>query len=727
MELAKLNVLITADLSTLEKNLDAASKKIKTAADNMTSVGKKLAIGVSLPLAGLGVAAVKSATEMDSLMRGLTAVAGSAEAAGAQFEQLKEVAKLPGLGLEEAVQGSINLQAAGFSADQAKGALMAFGNALATVGKGKADLEGVITALSQIASKGTISAEEINQIAERVPQIREVMKNAFGTANTEELQKMEISATDFVDKITAELGKLPAVTVGPQNAFENLGDTLLQLAVAFGDVLLPVIIPIIDHISSLATWLTNLNPVAQGAIAIFSGLAIAAGPILVALGSMAGALTVLLPLFGTTLPAAIGVILPFLGPAGLIAGGLIALGVIWLKWGDNIKALVAAVVDAVVAWAKGVAEKFEWLTGPLGELAKSFGAMVGAITEFVGNLAKFIFDKVVAVNKAVFEWLVDKLAPVASRIMEILRPVIEFVGNMKDRIVETVKTMVDLIFHHMVERFTAIVDGIKAKIDAVTGFFQHMSDVLVGHSIVTDMVTMIQEQFAAMGTGMVNTTKDAVTDTQTEFGKLSGTLTGIADSEFFGESGVGGLMGSLEKLKKDLPAGVADLVDKVADKWSGITDTLKLPFGQSITQVLTDWKTFAVNFVNVMKQIWDGVKKFIDKLTKFFSSLQYASVYGGNGGYGTGVLGTGSVYGGGPHRSMAPSPTSFNSAPMGAGVSVAGSPATTVMLTQEFHGPTDPAAVSQAAQDGTTRALDRSLGVEALRRSRIKGVGTVER
>src|SRR5690606_26404524 len=118
----------------------------------------------------------------------------------------------------EAIQGSVNLQAAGFSADLARRSLMAFGNALATVGKGKADLDGVGLALSQIASKGKISAEEINQLSERVPQIRVAMKAAFGTSDTEQLQKMGIDATQFVEGVVAQLEKLPAVTGGINNA-----------------------------------------------------------------------------------------------------------------------------------------------------------------------------------------------------------------------------------------------------------------------------------------------------------------------------------------------------------------------------------------------------------------------------------------------------------------------------------------------------------------------------
>ena len=119
----------------------------------------------------------------------MRAVTGSASLAAEELKKLEKTAELPGLGFEQAVQGSINLQAASFSADEARQTLEGFGNALATVGGGKADLDGVVRALTQIAAKGKVTAQEINQLAERLPQIREIMKEAFGTSNTEELQK----------------------------------------------------------------------------------------------------------------------------------------------------------------------------------------------------------------------------------------------------------------------------------------------------------------------------------------------------------------------------------------------------------------------------------------------------------------------------------------------------------------------------------------------------------
>lgn len=264
------------DFDKLGNDLSRRADRIKTdLGQKFGELGRSLTIGLTGPIVALGTAAIKAATDMDSLKRGLRSVAGSSEETERQLARLREVAKLPGLGFSEAIAGSTRLQAAGLSAQQAEAALTGFGNALASVGRGKAELDGVITALSQIQSKGVISAEEINQIAERVPQIRKIMVDAFGTANTEILQKAKITSEEFINAVSTSLNKLPKVVGGAQNSFENFSDSAKRALSAIGDVLLPAVTRALDKIApileNIAKWFKDLSPAAQTA---FGGLAL---------------------------------------------------------------------------------------------------------------------------------------------------------------------------------------------------------------------------------------------------------------------------------------------------------------------------------------------------------------------------------------------------------------------------------------------------------------------
>lgn len=311
-------------IDRLEKNLaeagrkfDDLGRKIEARGKRMSaeltatmgSLGRSLTVGLTAPILGLGTAAVKAAVDMDSLKRGLRAVAGSSQETERQLVRLKEVAKLPGLGFQEAVRGSVNLQAAGLSARTAERALMGFGNALATVGKGKAELDGVIVALSQIQSKGKVSAEEINQLAERVPQIRKVMQEAFGTADTELLQKAKIGSKEFIETITSALEKLPKVTGGAQNAFENFSDSANRALTAIGNTLLPMVTRALEKLTPtlerIAENFGKLPAAAKTGLGVLFTTGAVVGPALLGLSALLGAidkikvaLPALIPLIG---------------------------------------------------------------------------------------------------------------------------------------------------------------------------------------------------------------------------------------------------------------------------------------------------------------------------------------------------------------------------------------------------------------------------------------------
>lgn len=282
----ELIVKVTAESSEFTRGLAAAQRQALNLSEKFGAIGETLTRSVTLPLGALGGFALRSAAQFDSLTRGLTAVAGSSTEAAKQMERLKKVAELPGLGFREAVQGSINLQAAGFSAQTAERALKAFGNALATVGKGRAELDGVITALSQIQSKGKVSAEEINQLAERLPQIRGVLKEAFGTADTEVIQKLGISVDEFIQRTISGFEKLPKATGGLANSFENLRDRAEQALGQIGNALAPAAesgVRILERLATTAeqaakAFITLPEPIKDVAIAI-AGLAFAAAPV----------------------------------------------------------------------------------------------------------------------------------------------------------------------------------------------------------------------------------------------------------------------------------------------------------------------------------------------------------------------------------------------------------------------------------------------------------------
>ena len=263
-------------LGKLEGRLSGfASRMDRTLAGIGKNIG--LAGAFNLPVvARFGGELVQAAAKMEGYRAALTAVTKDTVPLEAQLTRLRELAKSPGLSFDEALKGSVRLQATGLSAKNSEMVLREMANALRAVGGSASQLDGITLALSQIQAKGKVSAEEINQIAERMPQIRAVMKTAFGTADTEALQKMGLSSERFILGITQELAKAPRVMSGANSAIEQLVDNFEQMKAAAGEPLAQAIVPIIKDMTKavvenapemkkMAEEIIRLAPVAFGA------------------------------------------------------------------------------------------------------------------------------------------------------------------------------------------------------------------------------------------------------------------------------------------------------------------------------------------------------------------------------------------------------------------------------------------------------------------------------
>jgi Sec-independent protein translocase protein TatA len=273
--LAQANVEITARTGKYKASIagvrrqtegfgKSATKSLRNVTLGLTALGAAAtvaaaAVGVKLSRALIraGRESVLTAVKYDKLTRGLTAVAGSSEEAQRQLDRLARVAELPGLSFQQAIQGSINLQAAGLSAELSERALKAFGNALVTVGKGSEDLGGVNLALTQIANKTSGFGQDIRQLQERLPQMQTALRNAF---DGKPLEDLEITGKELVAVLVAEFEKLPRAAGGVANSLENLNIAFDRLKAEVGKIFLDITKDTTDGLTGIVDTLREIIP-----------------------------------------------------------------------------------------------------------------------------------------------------------------------------------------------------------------------------------------------------------------------------------------------------------------------------------------------------------------------------------------------------------------------------------------------------------------------------------
>lgn len=308
MTVSDLNVRV-AFLNDLKKGLAGIERDLRRASRNFAQVGNEMSMALSLPLAAFGVRAVQTAAEMESLklaMRTTFQDAGrSIQEADKELEALRKSALAPGLDFEQAVKASIRLQNVGMSAEKARATIEQMANAISMSGGTAEDLDGVSIQMAQMISKGKVLAQDLRIIQERMPKITSLMKDAFGVSTADAMQEMGVSGVEFVEKITAEMQKLPRVSGGLANSIVNMGASVKTFLATIGDDIAETF-DLKAKFEQFGGWLTgvaerfkNLSDGTKAFILYTGAAVIALGPLFKVFGAISGMASQIIAGFGT--------------------------------------------------------------------------------------------------------------------------------------------------------------------------------------------------------------------------------------------------------------------------------------------------------------------------------------------------------------------------------------------------------------------------------------------
>ena len=395
----RLNAEMNLDLTPFEKALGRLQTKLGALSKQMQDVGSTLSQNLTLPILGVGAAAVKAFGDMERLENGLTAIMGSSEAAGAELERLRKVAEAPGLALPEVVKASASLQSVGFSADNARATIEQFGNAVARSAGNAETFDGVILALSQISAVGQVTQEDLNQIKERIPEFSRVMQQEFGVTTAEAIRELGISSEEFIARSVGALSKLERANGGISNAFANFKDNVTASLAVLGESIATnlnleqVLTNLSNTLARIVNVFKNLSPAMQKTMVIFAAILAAIGPVLFIVGKLAGAWGIMLTGFRSLISIGpkIGAAWTFItGPVGLtiaaIAGLIAILAILYTKF-EGVRRVINGLGMAFIEIAKLAKESFTAILEGFSKLKE--GDFKGAAQSFATGLKAF--------------------------------------------------------------------------------------------------------------------------------------------------------------------------------------------------------------------------------------------------------------------------------------------------------------------------------------------------
>jgi tape measure domain-containing protein len=455
-----INIQIGADIKDLQDKLNQAQKSLKKAGRKMQSIGSSLMMSLTAPLAALGGSAIKAAGDFEAMSNGLTAIMGDADAAAEELEKLKEAAKNPGLGFQQAVKGSVRLQSIGVSAELARMNMLAMGNAIALVGGGANELDRATLAMQQIGAKGKVSAEEINQLNEVIPQIRDVMNKTFGTSDGQQLAKMGVDAQVFIEQITKGLEQLPRAQGGIKNAIENTGIAMQSFLASLGMELNEAfnlqgnVDGFASKLTALSERFANLDANTKKIILTIAGLVLAFGPLLYLFGT---AQTLFATLAGNA-SAIIGIFARLATVTRLVATGQLTLNAIMSANPITVVVIaVAALVAAFVLAYKNIDSFRALVDNTYQNVLKPFGAFLMQVGAVLLSMAKSVFSSMQQIAIAIF----DVFTSVRNAIFSVLEQ-IPFVSKIV-KFIKAAFASVAVVITKVFSRLPALFAGLSAE------------------------------------------------------------------------------------------------------------------------------------------------------------------------------------------------------------------------------------------------------------------------
>lgn len=319
--------------------LDALGKKFQNVGSKMTSAGRTMSTDVTPALtAGFGLA-IKEASDFEENLNKVDVTFGTSSKAVKQWadsatknfglsknaalemtSQFGDMGTSMGLSQKNASQMSMSL--AGLAGD-----LASFKNI--GVDEAMTALNGVFTGETEsLKTLGIVMTEtNLKQFADDCGLVYEEMTQA---------EKVQLRYNYVMAQTKNAQGDYARTSDGTANSIRTLTQSLSNLAIAFGELVLPIITPVIQGLTKVIEKITKLPKPIKGAILIIGGVLAVAGPLLIFMGSLASAIGALIPLVGGLSVAS----LPITGTMLLIAAAIaavVAAGVLLYKNWDTVK------------------------------------------------------------------------------------------------------------------------------------------------------------------------------------------------------------------------------------------------------------------------------------------------------------------------------------------------------------------------------------------------------
>lgn len=285
-KLGDLVVRIGADTRDLNKSLGRVQRNMRSMTSNITRLGQDMTRSISIPLLGVGAAAIKSAADLETLETQFVSLTGGASQAADMVKQLNEFTAATPFQLEEVGNAARQLIASGTAISEVNDQLQFLGDIAATSGSSINDIAAIF---AKVNAKGKVELESLNQLAERGIPIFAELAEATGLpadklgAGAVSLEQFNDVLKSFSEEGGFAAGAMERLSQTAAGKFSTALDNLKLAGAELAKDLLPVVKDLIDDLTTFTKRVQTLSPEGKKLALQIAAIAAAIGPVLIVL------------------------------------------------------------------------------------------------------------------------------------------------------------------------------------------------------------------------------------------------------------------------------------------------------------------------------------------------------------------------------------------------------------------------------------------------------------
>ena len=454
---------------------------------------------------------------------------------------------------------------------------------------------------------------------------------ALMNAGEADINKLS-SAIDNCDGSAASMAETMNDNLAGQ--LQILKSQLEELAISFGELLMPAIRTIVGWIQKFVDWLNSMDEGTRKVIVTVALVAAAIGPVLIIVGkviSAIGTIMTIIPKLAGVINAAKGVIAAFnavcaANPYVLIIAAIVALVAafiylwnnceefrqFWIDLWESIKEIAVTVWEALKEFFTAAWEAIkttavtvwnaikDFFTGLWEGIKNIFTTVVNAISTFLTNAWNAIKNTVTTVFNAIKTFFTTIWNGIKSVITTVVTAISTFLSTAWNGIktaittvLNAIKSVVTTVWNGIKTTITNIVNGIK---NAVTTAWNNIKSAV--SNAANAIKNAVSNAFNAMLNGIKNVCGNIYGAVKSGFDKAINFVKNLASEAFqWGADFIGGIVN-----------GIKSMIGKVGDAVSSVADKIRsfLHFSVPDEGPLTDYEKWMPDFIG-------GLAKGIEK------------------------------------------------------------------------------------------------------------------